>query len=91
MCIAHPLRDRLVRLQMLAMFRAGRQAEATRVFQAHRARLADEPAAELVDLDRRIGQRRRSRAGDAVAQQGTRPLDARGIENRLRSLARQNQ
>ena len=36
----------------------GRQAEATRVFQTHRARLADElglePGAELVELDRRI-------------------------------------
>ena len=54
----HPLRDRLVGLQMLAMFRSGRQAEATRVFQAHRHRLADElglaPGAELVELDRRI-------------------------------------
>lgn len=55
---AHPLRDRLVSLQMLALFRSGRQAEATRVFQVHRERLAGElglePGADLVDLDRRI-------------------------------------
>ena len=53
-----PLRDRLVGLQMLALFRAGRQAEAARVFQAHRARLATdlglEPGRELAELDRRI-------------------------------------
>ena len=55
---SYPLRDRLVGQQMLALFRAGRQAEAARVFQAHRARLATdlglEPGHELVELDRRI-------------------------------------
>ena len=55
---ANPLRDRLIGLQMLALFRTGRQAEATRVFQQHRERLLDElglePGAELVDLDRRV-------------------------------------
>jgi len=55
---ANPLRDRLVGLQMLALFRTGRQAEASRVFQEHRERLLDElglePGAELADLDRRI-------------------------------------
>ena len=54
----HPFRDRLVGLQMLALFRAGRQVDATRAFQAHRARLGEElglePGDELVDLDRRI-------------------------------------
>jgi DNA-binding SARP family transcriptional activator len=55
---AFPLRDRLVGQQMLALHRAGRQAEAARAFQAHRARLATdlglEPGDELVELDRRI-------------------------------------
>ncbi|MEL7156903.1 MAG: BTAD domain-containing putative transcriptional regulator, partial [Actinomycetota bacterium] len=55
---ANPLRDRLVGLQMLALHRSGRQAEALRAFQAHRSRLADElglePGAELVELERRI-------------------------------------
>ena len=54
----HPLRDRLVSQHMLALFRSGRQAEATRAFQAHRARLDSElglePSRELVELDRRI-------------------------------------
>ena len=53
---AHPLRERLVGLEMLALFRAGRQAEATRVFQAHRDRLDREfglePGTELAELDR---------------------------------------
>jgi predicted ATPase/DNA-binding SARP family transcriptional activator len=55
---AHPLRDRLVGLRMLALYLSGRQAEASRVFQDHRAYLLDElglePGFELVDLDRRI-------------------------------------
>ena len=54
----HPLRDRLVGLHMLALARAGRHAEATRVFQGHRRRFVDElglePSAQLVELDRRI-------------------------------------
>ena len=55
---AYPFRDRLVGLRMLALYRSGRQAEATRSFQDHRQRLADElglePGPDLVDLDRRI-------------------------------------
>ena len=55
---AHPLRDRLVGQQMLALFRSGRRAEAARAFQAHRARLATdlglEPGQDLIELDRRI-------------------------------------
>jgi DNA-binding SARP family transcriptional activator len=55
---AHPWRERLVGLQMVALFRAGRQAEATRAFQDHRRRLGDElglePGSDLVELDRRI-------------------------------------
>jgi DNA-binding SARP family transcriptional activator len=53
-----PWRDGLVGLQMLALYRSGRQAEAARAFQAHRARLASdlglEPGHELLELDRRI-------------------------------------
>ena len=55
---AHPLRERLVGLQMLALFRSARQAEASRVFQRHRERMAEElglePGAELAELDRQI-------------------------------------
>ncbi|MGI9599164.1 MAG: protein kinase domain-containing protein [Acidimicrobiales bacterium] len=54
----NPLRDRLVGHQMLALFRTGRQAEATRVFQKHRMHLSEElglePGSELVELDRRV-------------------------------------
>ncbi|MFN0089728.1 MAG: protein kinase domain-containing protein [Acidimicrobiales bacterium] len=68
---ANPLRDRLVGQQMLALFRAGRQAEAARVFQAHRARLATdlglEPGHELVELDRRIVAGDPSLALEAIA------------------------
>ena len=54
----HPLRDRLVGLRMLALYRSGRQAEAARAFQVHRQRLGEDvgltPGPELVELDRRI-------------------------------------
>lgn len=55
---AHPLRDGLWGRWMLALHRSGRQAEALRVAQALRRRLADdlglEPGAELRDLEQRI-------------------------------------
>ena len=38
----HPLREGLVRRQMLALYRAGRQADALRAFARTRALLADE-------------------------------------------------
>jgi predicted ATPase/DNA-binding SARP family transcriptional activator len=40
--ISHPFKERLVELQMLALYRAGRQADALDVFQAARARFVDE-------------------------------------------------
>jgi predicted ATPase/DNA-binding SARP family transcriptional activator len=40
--IAHPFKERLVELQMLALYRAGRQADALDAFQAARARFVDE-------------------------------------------------
>jgi predicted ATPase/DNA-binding SARP family transcriptional activator len=39
---AHPFQDRLLELQMLALYRAGRQADALAVFQAARRRFVDE-------------------------------------------------
>jgi predicted ATPase/DNA-binding SARP family transcriptional activator len=55
---AHPGREHLTFLLMLALYRSGRQVEALEVFQRHRRRLADElgiePADELTALERAI-------------------------------------
>jgi DNA-binding SARP family transcriptional activator len=54
----HPLRERLRELQMLALYRSGRQAEALAAFRSARAELVDgfglEPSAALHDLERAI-------------------------------------
>jgi predicted ATPase/DNA-binding SARP family transcriptional activator len=52
--IAHPFKERLVELQMLALYRCGRQADALAAFQAARGRFVDElgiePAQPLCEL-----------------------------------------
>ena len=54
----HPLRERLVSALMLALYRAGRQADALAAYRAARRRLVDElglePGVELRELERRI-------------------------------------
>ena len=54
----HPFRERLAELQMLALYRAGRQADALRAFQRTRSILAEElginPSPGLQDLEQRI-------------------------------------
>lgn len=58
---AHPFRERLWSLRLLALYRAGRQVEALRTYQDIRRILADElglePSAELVRLDQAIARR----------------------------------
>jgi predicted ATPase/DNA-binding SARP family transcriptional activator len=52
--IAHPFKERLVELQMLALYRSGRQVDALAAFQAARGRFVDElgiePAQPLREL-----------------------------------------
>jgi len=54
----HPLRERLRSLHMLALYRAGRQAEALAAYQSFRRTLSDElgiePSASLRELERRM-------------------------------------
>jgi predicted ATPase/DNA-binding SARP family transcriptional activator len=56
--IAHPFKERLVELQMLALYRCGRQADALAAFQAARGRFIDElgiePAQPLRELQEDI-------------------------------------
>lgn len=60
----HPLRERLRRLQMLALYRCGRHAEALEAFQSFRRKLRDElgiePPPQLKDLERLVLQQDRS-------------------------------
>ncbi len=58
LCRVHPLRERLWELLMLALYRAGRQAEALRAYTEIRDRLVDElgvdPGSSLRELEARV-------------------------------------
>ncbi len=74
----HRLRERLQALQMLALYRAGRQAEALERFQAARSALVEElglePGEELRELERRILRHDPSLASTAEAHSSLRDL-----------------
>ena len=71
LCRDHSLRERLWELLMLALYRAGRQAEALRAFAEIRDRLVDElgidPGSSLRDLEARILDHDPSLAGEQPA------------------------
>ncbi len=81
----HPLRERLRALQMLALYRSGRQAEALDAFRDARRRLVDElglePGPELQELQRQILEQ------DAALGAPARPRALARVARRARWLA----
>ncbi|MFJ8578251.1 AfsR/SARP family transcriptional regulator [Micromonospora sp. NPDC093277] len=80
--VAHPLRERLHRLLMLALYRGGRQAEAITAYHALRHRLADElgidPAPELQALAEAILRQQVPAPTPAPAPPAASPVDRAG-------------
>ncbi|MGW4994218.1 AfsR/SARP family transcriptional regulator [Streptomyces mirabilis] len=78
---AHPLRERLRELLMLALYRSGRQSEALAVYADIHRLLADElgvdPRPELVELQRRILESDRSLVPTPQAPPKTSPSEHR--------------
>jgi DNA-binding SARP family transcriptional activator len=70
-----PLRERLVGLHMLALYRSGRQVEALRAFDRHRRRMREDvglsPAAELKELEAAILRQDSALASDAAPSAGS--------------------
>jgi predicted ATPase/DNA-binding SARP family transcriptional activator len=92
LCREHPLRERLWELLILALYRAGRQAEALRAYTEIRDRLVGElgidPGPALRELQARILAQDPSlaSASPAEAQAATRPKAAGNLRERLSSF-----
>jgi DNA-binding SARP family transcriptional activator len=81
----HPLRERLRAQQMLALYRAGRQADALAVYRDARTGLVDElgiePSPSLVELHRRILGQDPSLDGTQQDTSGRLAVDSAAVEN----------
>ncbi len=76
--IAHPFKERLVELQMLALYRCGRQADALAAFHGARARFVDELGIEPGHTLRELHEDVLRHAAELAAAPAT-PPEARGL------------
>src|SRR5207244_3857462 len=86
---AHPLRDRLISQLMLALYGAGRQAEALETYRAARRRLVEdvgiEPGPELRELERRILEQDPALAARSAERAPAPPFTERASDSGLTS------
>lgn len=77
LCLAHPLREHLWSMRMVALYRAGRQAEALRAYSTIRAALVDqlgvEPGPELREAEAMVLAHDAALAAPHPVSNGTRP------------------